>query len=202
MPYELTAGPEWREGRGGCWRRTGSLQREATTLALLMMQRVMDSRAGAPAAMRHVAEWCDDNTRGAEGLDIPGTKAPAPGAFMHAMAEAKGGWVTGPMWGRLMIPERHQDVMAREREARGQGKRKRLTGDVDDAPSQMFDVRHVRRLVTARKTRGTGRTALRVLVLFAGVGGATEGWKGVHGAQVVAGRRAEGGRCSYLLSKA
>ena len=99
------------------------LQREATILLLMKARRVAKGREGGDEAVKVMTAWCRDNTCGADGLDIPGTRAPAPGAFMRAMAEAKGGMVTGPTWGRLVLPERHQDVMAREREMRGQCKR-------------------------------------------------------------------------------
>ena len=119
-------------------------------MALMETARAMAGRHAGLAALAHVGAWCKDNTRGAEGLDIPGMRATAPGAFMTALAEAKGGLVTGPLWGKLVIPERHQDVMAQERKARGQCKKPRLTGDVDDAPPVM-NLKEIRRLVKERE---------------------------------------------------
>lgn len=110
------------------------MQSEATAMALMKMQAVLSSRPQGITALAHVRLWCKDNTRGAEGLDVPGMRSSKPGAFMTALAEAKGGYISGHLWGKLMIPERHQDMMAQERAVRGHVKKPRLTGDVDDAP--------------------------------------------------------------------
>ena len=69
---------------------------------------------------------------------------------MQRMAEARGGTVTGPFWGSLKLPERHQEVMALERLARGVYKRPRETGDINDAPPTL-QTREIRRLVRERK---------------------------------------------------
>ena len=90
---------------------------------------------------------------------------------MRALAEAKGGWLTGPVWGDLVLPERHQEVMARE--IRGQCKKPRLNENVGDAPATV-QTSDIRRLIRERR-RGQGPGVLRVLVLFAGAGGVSEG---------------------------
>ena len=88
-------------------------------------------------------------------MDIPGLQNSASGQFVQRMAEARGGMVTGPFWGSLKLPERHQEVMARERLARGICKRPREVGDVDDAPATL-ETGEIRCLVRERK-RGRGR---------------------------------------------
>ena len=160
------------------------LQREATAMALMHAARTTRAQVGTMTALGYLGGWLRKNTIGASGLDLPGTQTAAPGAFMRALAEADGGYVTGRTWGTLVLPERHQDVMARERLARGQVKRPRLTGDIDDAPKDLRSA-EIRRLIKQRRRCG-GANALRVLVLFAGAGGATEGWRHVQDAKVVA----------------
>ena len=103
---------------------------------------------------------------------------------MGEMAGACGEIVTGPLWESLVLPERHQEVLARERIARGQGPKQRETSDVTDVPTRMQTDR-MRRLMRERGKRGAANN-MRVLVLFAGGGGATEGWRVVDGAGVVA----------------
>ena len=110
-----------------------TMQQEATAGALIHVQRQFARSDRGMSALSHVSAWCRSNTVGARGLDIPVFQHSAPGQFMHRMAEARGGMVTGPLWGSLKLPERHQDVMARERLARGIRKRPRETGDIDDA---------------------------------------------------------------------
>ena len=172
------------------------LQKEATAMALMQAARAAKGREGAAGALACLGGWMFENTVGAAGLDLPGTQAAVPGAFMRALAESKGGLVTGRTWGTLVLPERHQDVMRREQKARGQVKKPRLTGDVDDAPDTMQTAK-IRRLVKERRRFG-GANALWVLVIFAGIGGASEGWKHVQGANVVAAVEIRGIRLRYM----
>ena len=149
------------------------MQQEATAGALIHAQRLFAHSDRGLSALSHVSAWCCSNTVGAQGLDIPGFQYSAPGQFMRRMAEARGRMVTGPLWGSLKLPERHQEVMARERLTRGICKRSRETGDVDDVPATL-QVGQIRRQIRERK-RGRGPNDLRVLVLFTGGGGASEG---------------------------
>ena len=84
-----------------------ALQAEATAAALMHAQRATQGSEGATMAMGCLAAWCEGNTRGAEGLDVPGMRATVHGAFIQVMAEAKGGMVSGPLWGQSLVPERH-----------------------------------------------------------------------------------------------
>ena len=153
-------------------------------MTLMHAARLSRGYKGMASVMAGFGGWLHGNTVGATGLDLPGTHAAVPGAFMRALAESKGGLVTRRTWETLVLPEHHQDVMRREQRARGQVKRPRLTGDVKNAPASV-QLGTIRRLAKEMQ-RGGGANALRVLVLFAGAGGASEGWRHVRGANVVA----------------
>jgi hypothetical protein len=114
-----------------------AMQQEATAGALIHARRLVGRTDRGLRTLSYISAWCRSNTVGAHGLDIPGFQYSAPGQFMHRMAEARGGMVTGPFWGSLKLPERHQEVIARKRLLRGICKRPRETGDVDDAPTTL-----------------------------------------------------------------
>ena len=125
------------------------MQQEATAMTLMHTARLSRGHKGMASVMAGLDGWLYGNTVGTTGLDLPGTHAAVPGAFMRALAESKGGLVTGRTWGTLVLPERHQDVMRREQRARGQVKRPCLTGDVKDAPESV-QMGTIRRLVKER----------------------------------------------------
>jgi len=104
---------------------------------------------------------------------------------MEVMATAKAGIIPGKRWEGIVLPERHQDVMRAAYIRRGVNlKAPRETGEVNDAPS-VLNKNEIAREIRRHKKDGNGHP-LRVLVLFAGGGGATEGYRQVDGAVVVA----------------
>ena len=70
-------------------------------------------------------------------MDLLGMYTAVPGTFMWVLAESKDSLVTGCMWGTLVLPEHHQDVMQREQQAHRQVKCPHLTGDMEDAPTSV-----------------------------------------------------------------
>jgi hypothetical protein len=116
------------------------------------------------------------DTVGAEGLDIPGRLSTKEGAFHIKMAKAKGGMVRdGKIRSEMKLPERHMDVQREAYLRRGINlPAPRETGEVSDAPPNLLRANIVAEVKRHRST-GNGKP-LRVLVLFAGGGGSSEGW--------------------------
>ena len=161
------------------------LQRDATARALIWAERRSRDRFGGARACAVLAGWMKMDTIGAKGLDIPGRHSTIEGAFHMKMARAKGGLVhDGNKWTGMKLPERHMDVQREAYLRRGVNlPTPRETGEVNDVPPHLLRSKIVAE-VKRHRANGNGKP-MRVLVLFAGGGGASEGWRHVDGARTV-----------------
>ena len=163
------------------------LQREATSQTLNHMNRLFEKQFGGVKAVAALIEWLKMDTIGAKGLDIPGLRSTEVDKFHLKMAAACGGVVRdGTKCNGMLLPERHMDVQGEVYLRQGVNLPKhRETGDVDDAPL-CLDRRKVRVCIEVEMHKKTvNGKPLRVLMLFAGGGGSSEGWKHVNGAETV-----------------
>ena len=151
------------------------LQREATSQALIHANKLLEKRFDGRKAVAALSGWLKMDAIGAKGLDIPGLRSTDVGKFHLKMAAARGGVVRGSAkWNGMLLPERHMDVQREAYLRRGINLPKpRETGDINDAPPHL-DRRKVRAEVERHKKTANGKP-LRVLVLFAGGGGSSEG---------------------------
>ena len=135
--------------------------------------------------MTALSGWMKMDTVGAEGLDIPGRHSTREGAFYIKMAKAKDGMVRdGKIWSEMRLPERHMDVQREAYLRRGINlPAPRETGEVSDVPPKLLRAK-IMAEVKRHQATGNGKP-LRVLVLFAGGGGSTEGWRHVDGARTM-----------------